>query len=350
MAKNCRDKAHDCCYDKRTIQFEQHPPRLYRSSCHAHPGGLLFSGGGVKYVKPPLSIDKQIDLLISRGMSIPDRARAFRYLSHISYFRLRGYWIPFEMAGTGPEHLFRPGTSFDDVLALYIFDRKFRLIMLEAIERMEVSFRAHFANELGVRYGSHFYLDGSYFYRSEKHRQLIESLVQEVSRSKETFIEHYRTTYTEPSLPPIWAISEVMSFGQLSSWFKNLKERGDRRLIAEVYGVDESVLRSFMHHLTHVRNITAHHGRLWNRRLTITMAIPKKPAELAAVLNPESDRYIANTVIMLGYLLKLISPGTSWPQRMRHLIEELPSIDPAAMGFRDNWQECICNVSHRGTT
>jgi abortive infection bacteriophage resistance protein len=292
----------------------------------------------VDYTKPPLSIDKQIDLLISRGLDIADRPRAARYLSHISYFRLRGYWIPLELPSSPAGHRFRTGTSFNDVLDLYVFDRKFRLLMLEAIERVEISFRAHFANELGTRYGSHCYLEPARFYNTNLLDHLIASLRTEIERSTESFIEHYRNTYTRPPLPPIWAVSEVMSFGQLSLWYKNLKYRSDRRLIADVYRLDEAVVRSFMHHLTHVRNITAHHGRLWNRRLTITMALPRHPAELAAMFNPDGDRYIGNTVILLGYLLKVISPGTSWPQRMRRLIETAPGINPAAMGFSANWQ------------
>ena len=93
----------------------------------------------MKYAKPPLSIDQQLDLLASRGMIIPDRARAFRYLSHISYFRLRGYWIPFERTNSSPNHAFQEGTTFDDVLDLYVFDRKFRLFVIEAAPIMGAS-------------------------------------------------------------------------------------------------------------------------------------------------------------------------------------------------------------------
>lgn len=304
------------------------------------PAGFFFLGEGVKdYTKPPLTIDQQIDLLASRGMVFPDRPRAFRYLSHISYFRLRGYWIPFENPVSGPKHTFQDATTFDDVLELYIFDRKFRLLVLEAIERVEVSFRAHFANELGLRYGSHFYLEDIHMRDAAVHGRLIDSLKTEIKRSREVFIEHYRTTYDRPPLPPIWAASEVMSLGQLSTWFKHLKSRRDRNRIARLYAIDERILRSFMHHLTFVRNITAHHGRLWNRRLTITMAIPKQPTKLASMFNPQAERYIGNTVVMLAYMLKMISPGTSWPLRMRKLIEDAAIIRPVAMGFRKNWKE-----------
>ncbi len=294
----------------------------------------------MEYKKPPLSIDDQIQLLLQRGMKIPDPQRAARYLSHISYFRLRGYWIPFEQEekAEGEPHHFIDGTSFDDVLNLYIFDRKFRLLMLEAIQRVEVSFRAHFANELGVAYGSHFYLDPNHFNRGDLHENLLSSLKSEIDRSTELFIRHYNKTYDDPALPPIWASAEVMSFGQLSLWYKNLKTRQDKNMIARFYGIDEMILRSFMHHLTVIRNITAHHGRLWNRRITITMKIPRKPKTLTAMLNPEATRYIGNTVIMLGYFLKLISPGTSWPHRMQQLITLSPGIPPAAMGFQEDWE------------
>jgi len=292
----------------------------------------------MKYTKPPLRIDDQINLLVKRGMVIPDPQRAARHLSHISYFRLRGYWIPFENDDKGKDHHFKDGTTFDNVLNLYLFDRKFRLLILEAIERVEISFRAHFANELGVAYGSHFYLNHKYTYDADLHKGLIKSLKSEIDRSTELFIKHYRNTYDKPALPPIWASAEIMSFGQLSLWFKNLKTRQDRNRVAKAYGIDEIILRSFMHHLTFIRNITAHHGRLWNRRMTITMKMPRKPQPLSAILNPNATRYIGNTVIMLGYFLKLISPGTSWPQRMKQLITQFQGIRPAAMGFQENWK------------
>lgn len=292
----------------------------------------------MNYTKPPLSIDEQINLLIKRGMIITNRDRAARYLAHINYYRLRAYWLPFEEGSANDEHHFRPGTSFDDALALYLFDRKFRLLVLEAIERIEVSFRSCFAHHLSLRYGSHPHLDAALFKDSDKYHACLKSLRDEVDRSHETFIEHYRTRYTQPELPPIWAACEVMSFGLLSKWYQNLKQRKDRQVIATVYGLEEGVLSSFMHHLTHVRNLTAHHSRLWNRRLTFTMRLPQRPDTLNRTFNHTADRKIYNSLVMLGYLLLLISPGTSWVRRMRQLLADYPQAHPAAMGFPEDWQ------------
>ncbi|KKK51834.1 hypothetical protein LCGC14_3110980, partial [marine sediment metagenome] len=110
--------------------------------------------------------------------------------------------------------------------------------MLEAIERVEVSFRTRFAYVLATKHDSHAYLNPDYFKSERKYQQCIANLREELNRSRETFIEHYRTKYDDPELPPIWAICEVMSFGQLSKWFQNLKHRADRKAIADIYKID----------------------------------------------------------------------------------------------------------------
>lgn len=270
-------------------------------------------------------------------MIIPDRERAARYLSHINYYRLRAYWLPFEESTGKEEHGFKEGTEFEASLSLYVFDRKFRILVLEAIERIEVSFRTRFAYVLGTKYGSHAYLSQKYFKSAKYYQKCLSSLMEEIDRSRETFIEHYKAKYNDPVLPPIWAVCEVMSFGQLSKWFQNLRHRTDRRKIAEIYNIDERVLGSFMHHLTHIRNLVAHHSRLWNRRLTFTMRIPRYPSDIEGFFNPAEDRKIYNTLAMLCYLLTLMSPGTTWPARLNELIIDTDLVDPSVMGFPDNW-------------
>lgn len=293
----------------------------------------------MKYEKPPLTIDQQVELLVSRGMVIQDRARAGRYLAHLNYYRLRAYWLIYEDAVGTDDHHFRPGTDFQDVLSLYIFDRKLRLLVLEAIERVEVSVRARFAYVLGNRYGSHGYLDPTNFSDSYLHDQCLDDLRKEFERSRETFIQHYKDKYNDPELPPIWAACEIMSFGLLSKWFKNLRQRRDRQEIATSFELDEAVVGSFLHHLTHIRNLAAHHSRLWNRKLTLTMKIPRGPWEVAACFHPAADRKIYNTLVMLGHLLKVMSPGTTWPRRLVQLLGEFPLANPAEMGFPAGWQE-----------
>lgn len=232
------------------------------------------------FTKPATTHAQQLALLAQRGMVVDDEAQAAFYLQHLNYYRLGAYWLPFEAEHA--THTLRPGTRFADVLNLYVFDRELRLLVLDAIERVEVSMRSQWAYQLAHRHGPHAHLDVALAFHAGHWQTNLDKLQGEVTRSDEAFIKHLRTHYAE-ALPPVWAVCEVMSLGLLSRWFNNLKPMPTRRAIASVYGVDERVLESWLRHLSLVRNTCAHHSRLWNREFTITPLLPRnKPVGLAA--------------------------------------------------------------------
>lgn len=289
----------------------------------------------MEFSKPATTIDEQIQILRDRGMDVHDLARARHYLSHINYYRLTAYWLPFE--ADHATHQFLPGTRFEAVMNLYVFDREFRLLLLDAIERVEISVRTQWAYYMAHRYGPHAYLDAACATNPRWHADNLASLEHELARSDEVFIEHYRRTYTRPETPPVWSVCEVMSLGLLSRWVTQLRA-SDRGRIASIYGLPQTVLKAFMRHLTYVRNLCAHHSRVWNRGLTVTMELPRaKPEELAQSVNLREPRKIYNTIVMLGYLLDRISPNHSWKQRLLSIIHE-HDIDVAQMGFPDDFR------------
>lgn len=292
------------------------------------------------FAKPALSIDQQLDLLKRRGMQIgqPDQAR--HVLTHISYYRLRAYWLPFEQRGcaTG-EHRFGPHADFATVLSIYAFDRELRLLVLDAIERIEISLRTRLANELTLRYGAFAHEDAANFQKLAVWQHSRDELAKEFTRSRETFAEHYRNQYPLLTSPPLWVACELMSLGHLSRWLQNIAQPKDRQAIANAYGLDERVLVSFVHHLTIVRNHCAHHGRIWNRKFSLKMLIPgKKPAGLAASFNPAEDRRIYNTLAMLSHLTRLLDPNTSWPNKVKDLVMNNQKIQTSHMGFPTGWE------------
>lgn len=292
------------------------------------------------FPKPPLTVDQQIDLLVNRGMAIPDRGRAQHYLTHINYYRLRAYWLPFEAPNaTDGNHRFRPGTVFDNALALYVFDRELRLMLLDAIERVEISLRTRWANVLALHYGPFAHEHPAHFKRRDVWQSCTDELAKEYKRSRETFAEHYRSQYGHLASPPIWVACELMTLGHLSRWLQNFHRPKDRQIIADAYGLDEKVLVSFAHHLTIVRNHCAHHGRVWNRKFSLKMQLPaKKPPHLAAAFNPAEDRRLYNTLTMLAYLLGRISPDSRWTHHIKRLLAKYPQAAPADMGFPADWQ------------
>ena len=288
----------------------------------------------MRFNKPPKTFDEQVELLISRGLRIHDPERVKRYLSHLNYYRLAAYWLPFEEDHS--THRFKPGTEFDLVLQHYIFDRKLRLLIMDAIERIEVSLRTRWAYHLSHSHGSHALLNRTLFKARWPHAKNVNALKNTVRSSSEIFIRHF-DQYDE-ALPPVWVICEVMTLGQLSKWYANLRRSRDRNAIARTYGMDEINLTSFLHHLTIVRNHCAHHARIWNREFMFLWKLPrKKPDRLHQNFNEADGRRIYNTLVMLGYLMDQLGPN-SWKQRLHALLIEHPDVNPRVMGFPSEWR------------
>ncbi len=286
------------------------------------------------FTKRPTTYAEQVEQLRQRGMQVDDAERAAFYLQHLNYYRLGAYWLPFE-ADHG-SHRFRPGTRFEAVLDLYIFDRELRLLILDAIERFEVSARAQWAYQLAHQHGTHAHLDPGLAHNVERWQYNLDRLTDEVRRSDETFVKHLTQNYQE-ALPPVWAVNEVMSLGLLSRWYQNLKPMATRRAIASVYACDQRVLQSWLHHLTFIRNTCAHHSRLWNRDFTIIPELPRtKPASLATA-SIAGSRKLYNTLLILLHLMDAIAPDHHWRQRLVALIDtHQPPVQ--AMGFPEDWR------------
>lgn len=292
------------------------------------------------YAKPALSIADQINQLVANGMTVANRSLAEHCLQHISYYRLSAYWLLFEhpKGSFGPRFL--PGTSFEEVVELYDFDRRLRLLMLDAIERIEVAVRGSWAYEMAMLAGAHGYIDVGHYIDTGKFYSNYSRLASEVGRSKDTFMLHYKQNYAGPPMPPVWMASELLSFGQLSQWYAALGDAQLRQSIANPFGLDETIFVSLIHQLVVVRNICAHHGRLWNRSLGVTFKLPKKqPVDLVAALNRLAPKQIYNTLAMLQFLLAKAEPGNDWAQRLKTLMATPQGRREADMGFPTAWHQ-----------
>lgn len=279
---------------------------------------------------------------------MPDRTRALHFLRFIGYYRLSAYALPFQQAGAAlnlglPDKPFLPGASFEDLLRLYVFDRELRLLVMDAIERIEVAVRTCLANEMAERHGAHWFMEARHFQPRFAHRRFLAKLEEELrikapshpptGQHHEPFINHYYQTYGDPYLPPVWMVAEMQSLGVWSRVFGSLQQTAERRAIAAHFGVDEQVFQTWTHALTHLRNLCAHHSRLWNRRFVIRPKIARKHALLVA----DNGRFYAFAVI-LHDLLKVIAPGTRWAHRLMELLRANPGLSLAAMGFPLDWE------------
>lgn len=302
--------------------------------------------------KPAHTIDQQLELLRQRGLVIADEGRAEHYLTNISYYRLSAYTRPFYVPGE-QAHRFLPGTSFEQVLALYIFDRELRILLLDAIERIEVALRAQMTNTLAEHHGAHGYTEPTIFDDRYNHAWLMEKLEQEVaSRDVETFVEHYRSKYgAAPKQPPVWMAMELLTFKEVSRLFGALRHKRDTQRIGHHFCWPDTVLRSWFRTLSDLRNLCAHHARVWNREFGSFPLIPRKSPSKWAQIPPgvvanqhdplsqiEPQRRFYMQWVVIETLMRVACPESEWSLRLLQLLDEHPNVSRRHMGFPDGWE------------
>lgn len=283
----------------------------------------------MRYKKPATSHDEQVARLQQRGLVIQETQRADHWLRHISYYRLSAYCLPFKQHDG-----FQPGIDFNAIAGLYIFDRKLRLLTLDAIERIEVSIRATITQDIAVWLGPFGHTQKNNFAPPFDHQRFMIELQQEEQRAKETFADHFRRKYTaEPHLP-VWMATELLSFGSISRLYKAMQPTARQR-IAATYSVDAQFLASWLHALTYLRNVCAHHKRLWNRELAIKPKIPTRKSVLGSI--PDNSRIYCMLVI-IRHMLTVVSPRCHWRDRLFELFEQHPTVPLAAMRIPADWR------------
>lgn len=303
--------------------------------------------------KPASSIDEQIATLTGRGLTVDDADRARHYLANISYFRLSAYTRPFYQPGLGT-HRFLPATRFEEVLQLYVFDRELRLLLLDAIERLEIALRAQLGNTLAEHHGPHGYLDAAVFDSRYHHAWLLEKLEQASrAREVETFLAHYRNKYDQaPSQPPIWMALELLTFKEVSTLLAHLRQPADTQRIERHFGLKMPLLRSWFRSLSDLRNVCAHHGRVWNREFGSRPELPRKPPAAwpdipesivtgsrthpAQRLDPRRRLYLQ--VVVIETLMRVVSPSSGWAERLVALLDQYPQLSRPHMGFPAGWE------------
>lgn len=294
------------------------------------------------FSKPALQYHQQILHLQSQGMEIADQAVAEYWLRHVSYYRLSAYWLYFEHPKDNAGPRFRNGTTFEAATALYDFDRELRRLVMRGTEHVEVALRGSWAYQLGQIGDGHSYLDAKHYRKRSEFHSNLAKLAGEVGRSKETYIKHYLKKYHSPALPPVWMVAEMMSFGQLSRWYSNLSDRALRNRIAKPLDLPETVLVPLIRNLTDVRNICAHHGRLWNRGFLSPPKLAEKPLDLKQSLDltgTQAPAKLYNSLTMIAHIVRNVAPESSWAIDLSHHLSTHPTDDLKSMGFPDDWDQ-----------
>ena len=274
------------------------------------------------------SYSDQVAILENRGMIFENKVKAEYVLSQINYYRLSGYWYPFRVIDLDMSRgdNFMNKTRFEDVLNIYLFDKQLRLLCLQALESIEMSVRTSIAHTLGrISPIAHLNKDNfdQRFIESKNgqwgYDKWLSKYHEQINRAKKSpFIEHHHDNYQHL---PIWVGIEVLDFGSISVLYTGLKGKQQQQ-ISKLYGVSNAkVFASWLRSLNYVRNICAHHGRLWNVNIDVIAQLDKNIPSFQKLDNKRIYFYLT----MMCDLLKTITPSSNWEEELNKLLRQFPT-------------------------
>lgn len=293
----------------------------------------------LKPLKAPTSYAEQVQLLKDRGMIIEDERHAYDVLRQINYYRLSAYWFHFlePKTPTNQNNVFKPGTSFNKVIGLYDFDRALRLILIEALERIEVIYRAEISYYFSQRYRENGHYDAANFWRQDWHDEFLLTLKKQMEKNEDApFVKHHITKYNGKM--PLWCAFEVLSFSDLSKFYHNLK-RKDQKNIAQNMGHDASYLHNWLHCMSILRNKCAHYARLYNMDFSLPAKIGAKTLKKYQDMTNNS---LFSYIVTLQRLLISDEEATDFRGRLASVFTTFDGqFEPSRIGLPENWAECL---------
>lgn len=287
--------------------------------------------------KPHKEYSQQIEILLSRGMGIRDRARAMRKLSQVGYYRLSGFWYTSRIIRCNDEGLsfrsddFLPGTTFEQAYDLYLFDKKLRMLMMDALERIEIHIRSIIAHELG-RYDPLAYRKAAYinqrFINDGKPGKpgtfaiWLNKLDHKIKDSRDECIMWHRNQKKEI---PFWVVVETWDFGQLSKYYAMLNGGMQAKIIKRLNMDNKQTLTKWLQCLNLLRNRCAHHSRIWNRKHA-SVSIPNSRFFNVLGIDEKASERLYSAICIMWYLVKMIGPGSTWIRHIADLFDKKPDM------------------------
>lgn len=309
------------------------------------------------------SYRQQLNILRSRGMTIgkgSQGSRVMRILERENYYNvINGYKELFleSKAVDDVEETYKAGTTFDEVYALYNFDRELRNIYVKYLLKLENTFKTVIAHEFSAKYGHDNYLKIENFDNSEEKNisssiKLIGDIQQEIARQMSKHHQVVTHYMTEHGYIPLWVLVNVLTFGKIENFYKNMKP-ADKTTVAKQFKLQPNELAKFMHMLALARNKCAHDERFFDMKFR--ERIHTKSIRNFAVLEiiraqDGSYTYGTNDVYALSIMFALLlskSDLNDFVSSMKNALNKLQRqlntisiIDVmSVMGYGTNWMK-----------
>lgn len=295
----------------------------------------------IPFTKPYTEPNDLVTLLKTRGVTVDDESKTAGYLKSIGYYRLSAYLYPY-LKKPKNRHCFQDNVSFeDDIMMLYRFDKKLKMLLLNEIEKIEIAVRSAVVN-MGCKYiGNPFWItDINNYVDAGKFNDAYNFFAREIRKSSNLdFINHFQNTYIEP-MPPSWMLSDLLTFGKLTNIYDNIKYIKLKADIAKYFGFRSiDVFKSWLEKIVLTRNYCCHHRRFWNNVSRISTMLPRHTVNMNW-LNSIMDRNRTYfNICIVKYFIDIISPQNDMAQKLRHLLSLFPKVNISDMGFPANWEQ-----------
>lgn len=284
------------------------------------------------------TIDEQLEILRSRGLTINDEAQARDFLLHNNYYRISGYSLTLRK-----NDIFSKSATFQNIVDIYHFDHELRHILLQYLEVIEVQMKSIYTYEFTKVHGPTGYLNGAFFTNQTRHQELIDKADQQKTQRlpHEAYLKHFVNNLQQDI--PLWAYVDLLTISDISFLY-SISEQSIKDSVAHTFGLTmskgSSILGSYMHSMTIIRNLCAHGSRIYNRLFEQKPSLNKREK---ALLIKNSNGELDNAHFY-GFLLimKRILPADKFIGLKKSIIaltKKYPFVRMDYYGFRNDWQQ-----------
>ena len=298
------------------------------------------------------TLDEQIEILRERGLVINDVDKAKNLLLSENYFFINGYRHIFLKNSKSSE--FIPGTTFDELYALFQFDRSFRNVLFKNLLIVENNLKSILSYGLSKKYGirEKDYLKMSNFSQDIKKVRQVNDVLNKIKRQiklngrQHTATLHYLSNY---GYVPLWILVKLLSFGMINELYSILKPE-DKLNIASYYNLDVETLGIYIALLSNYRNLCAHEDIVFEHKTQKEIPDTRYHRELDIPMMNDEYIYGKNDIFAVVIMLKFMLNESDFTDFINEVSYDLSLLDGRVniipqdkildrMGFPANWEE-----------
>lgn len=298
------------------------------------------------------TLDEQIDILKYKGLTIDDETSAKEILFRENYFFISGYRHLFMRSYKDKE--FIPGSTFDELYTVFLFDRKLRNIMFQYILVVENNLKSIISYKLSSKYGvrEKDYLNPKNFTQDNLKQRQVHDVLNKMKRQirvngrQHSATMHYLDNY---GYIPLWILVKVLSFGILSEFYNILKSE-DALEIADLYHLSIEEMSAYLSILANFRNLCAHEDILYDHRTQKEIPDTRYHHYLHIDMTDDHYNYGKNDLFAVIIIMRQMLSNDEFNDFLFQIGYEIDILDSSIksvppslilnkIGFPDNWRQ-----------